>query len=201
MLTQLNTLRDQIHANAVAKGFYEETHPDEHYLALIIEEIGEAITADRKGERANTESFREEMERGYEIETPYKMYIKGSLEEELADIAIRLLDFAGHKGVDLDVHETAKEKYMELKNGGFQEFVNRYNKIGFSVFMFRFAMELDGIILCINNGFEKCEIQDIVNALTSIEALANALGFDLIYHIKAKMKYNETRPYKHGKAY
>ncbi len=196
MLTQLNQLRDQIHANAVAKGFYEEIHPDEHYLALIIEEIGETITADRKGQRANTEAFREEMERGNEIETTYKMYIKGSLEEELSDIAIRLLDFAGHKGIDLTLPEQSKEQYLETKKGRFQEFVRDYNEEGFASLMFGFAMSLSDIIT-----YEEIGDETLGNMLVFLEGTAHAIGFDLLYHIKAKMQYNETRPHKHGKAY
>ena len=196
MLTQLNQLRDQIHANAVAKGFYEEIHPDEHYLALIIEEIGEAITADRKGQRANTEAFREEMERGYEIETPYKMYIKGSVEEELADIAIRLLDFAGHKGIDLTLTTRIAEAYQKEKDSGFYNVVPPASHIKLSVAMFNFTIALKDLIWEKENKGES-----IANQIFYLEALSHVLGFDLLYHVKAKMQYNATRPYKHGKAY
>ena len=42
------------------------------------------------------------------------------------------------------------------------------------------------------------ELADVVLRVTD---LCGLLGIDLETHIKAKMRYNATRPYKHNKAY
>jgi len=43
--------------------------------------------------------------------------------------------------------------------------------------------------------------EELADALIRIFDLAGILGIDLDWHVKAKMAYNETRPYKHGKKY
>ena len=86
---------------------------------LSITEIGEAVNADRKGHQAKLEKF-EEWQKDWrkEIkEQPYSdnytksnfkdhfdTYIKDSVEDELADVVIRLLDFAGARGIDIDLN-------------------------------------------------------------------------------------------------
>ncbi len=49
----------------------------------------------------------------------------------------------------------------------------------------------------IKDTFED-ELADVVLRVTD---LCGLLGIDLESHIKAKMRYNATRPYKHNKAY
>jgi NTP pyrophosphatase (non-canonical NTP hydrolase) len=49
----------------------------------------------------------------------------------------------------------------------------------------------------IKDSFED-EIADAVIRLFDISV---GLGIDLEWHIKAKMRYNSTRPHKHGKSY
>jgi len=43
--------------------------------------------------------------------------------------------------------------------------------------------------------------EELADALIRIFDLAGTLEIDLDWHVKAKMAYNETRPYKHGKKY
>ena len=40
-----------------------------------------------------------------------------------------------------------------------------------------------------------------IHAVIRIADLCGYLNIDLESHIKAKMRYNESRPYKHGKEY
>jgi hypothetical protein len=42
---------------------------------------------------------------------------------------------------------------------------------------------------------------EIADAVIRIADLCGHLGINLDAHVAAKMKYNETRPHKHGKAY
>lgn len=196
MLTQLNQLRDAIHANAVAKGFYEEIHPDEHYLALIIEEIGEAITADRNGERAEMEEFQLALSQGKDFQNIYGLFIKGSLEEELADIAIRLLDFAGHKEIDLSQGKDFLKFYSITSGKAIKDTTQEFKDKGFAAVMFTLTKSLSDIA---NPKLDPAET--LANNLMYLDILAQALNINLLYHIHQKMAYNATRPYKHGKAY
>ena len=76
----------------------------------------EAVEADRRGKRANVDRYNKKIansricqgldpdipkERGYEV--AYNETIKGSIEEELADAVIRLLDLAGLRGISLEL--------------------------------------------------------------------------------------------------
>ena len=42
---------------------------------------------------------------------------------------------------------------------------------------------------------------EIADAVIRLFDLAEGRGIDLEWHIAAKLRYNKTRPYKHGKAY
>lgn len=96
----LNELRDRAYKTACEHGFHDKRLSNEHHLCLIISELMEAVEADRKGKRADRESFKS----SYEDEEPhddvnfrysFENYIKGTVEEELADVVIRCLDLAG----------------------------------------------------------------------------------------------------------
>jgi hypothetical protein len=53
----LKQLATAIHANAVAKGFYENPPNIGTRFMLIISEASEALEADRKGKRASLEAY------------------------------------------------------------------------------------------------------------------------------------------------
>lgn len=195
MLTQLNSLRDAIHANAIEKGFYDEAHHDTHYLALIIEEIGEAISADRKGQRANTEAYQAAINTHHRpIEEAYATYIKGSLEEEIADICIRLLDFAGHKQVDLTMDKEDMKEIEKVNNA----FIDKASNVDELTTYSLFSVAINLTSLIEGSGEMKSFILALIKLL---DCLSRHLGFGLLYHIKEKMAYNATRPRLHGKKY
>jgi NTP pyrophosphatase (non-canonical NTP hydrolase) len=141
MNKKINQLRDEIHANAVGKGFYEDEirtmircyHSDEKALehaffaqriALIHSELIEAIEADRKNKYANIEEFETRLEdcEGYsqkELDMMYKFdfieLVGNSVEDELADVIIRTLDLCGHLNIDIEKHVELKMKYNQLR--------------------------------------------------------------------------------------
>jgi NTP pyrophosphatase (non-canonical NTP hydrolase) len=43
--------------------------------------------------------------------------------------------------------------------------------------------------------------EELADAIIRICDIAGIYEIDLDWHVKAKMAYNETRPYKHGKKY
>ena len=66
----------------------------------------EAVEADRKGKhanRANFECYMKQRKRDDgEFMCAFKHVLKDSVEDELSDAVIRLLDLAGLKGIDLE---------------------------------------------------------------------------------------------------
>lgn len=100
---ELNKLKDTIYATEVAHGFHDEKHTVDHELGMVLSEIGEAIDADRNPNApVPTQKTIDEI-----LKLPlgafiayFNDHIKGSVVEELADVAMWLLDLAGSLDVD-----------------------------------------------------------------------------------------------------
>jgi len=110
----LNELRDKAYKIADEHGFHEN-NDFVRTLMLIVSELSEAMEADRKGKWRNGRVV-------YYGENPqditnkvYDEQIKGTVEEEIADAIIRLLDLASIWNIDLDWHVTAKMAYNEKR--------------------------------------------------------------------------------------
>lgn len=118
----LNELAKKIYQNNVEKGFYDKPSSTGERLMLVVSELSEALEADRKfdGGRANKELFCSGLVRGDSFEGAFKLNIKNSFEDELADAMIRLLDLVGNQGIDIDWHIEQKLKFnktREYKHG------------------------------------------------------------------------------------
>ena len=181
-MNYLKELADKIHANSVNKGFWNTELSNEHCLCLVVSELMEAVESDRKQKHADVESFKKDMytftpeDSPYTFEHLFNIYIKDSISDEIADAYIRLLDLAGAIKIELDF----KYKYPKFK-------------CTFTENIFR-------IITSLTNY--KWNVSERINyALMGIESLAKSMDIDLIYHVELKMKYNELRPYLHGKKY
>lgn len=181
----LNKLAKEIHENAKAHGWYDEEHSREHYLMLVITELSEAIEADRKGENANVDRFNEWMNRPMylaqytevdRLKDAFERFIKGTIDEELADACIRLLDFAG--AIDEDLKEV-DEEYVDY-------IADYFAKIK------EFTQQIYHII------YDDLTSYRLWKTLMSIFALCKVRNIDIEWFIQQKMKYNKLRPYKHG---
>lgn len=95
-----NELAKRAFENAKAKGFHDVELPDAHCLMLVVCEVAEAVEADRSGKRADRKEYERLAGVCEERLQPhlFEMYIKDTVEDELADAVIRLLDFMGMKG-------------------------------------------------------------------------------------------------------
>lgn len=185
----LNELRDRAYKTACEHGWHEEEYGNEHYLCLVISELMEALEADRKRMHAFRTPFEDficrfttDPEHAYKV--AFDEYIKDSVEDELADAAIRLFDLCGLRGITtIDFQENEIYEATESCNG--ESFTESIYAI--ATIPIRFEYEYD-------YSFGK----QINSMLLGIIGLANYLGIDLMWHIEHKMKYNELRPYKHG---
>jgi NTP pyrophosphatase (non-canonical NTP hydrolase) len=115
----LNELRDEAFAYAEKQGFHEAPFNFGESLMLIVAELSEALEADRKDKwSVNLEDipkicFDSFSKKLYPEE--YESYVKGSVEEELADAIMRICALAGHRKIDLDWHVKAKMAYNETR--------------------------------------------------------------------------------------
>lgn len=188
-MIELNGLRDRAYKNAVAHGWHEEDKSDQHWLCLVISEIMEAVEADRKNRHASVKFFNHSID--YALRelhlteqnfsnyffNSYKENIKGSVEEELADACIRILDLAGLRNTDLDDFDYEGSDTMEYSEMSFTEAMFHISRMATNKF---YTGEF--IALLLNEIFAFCRDWEI----------------DIFWHIEQKMKYNELRPYKHG---
>lgn len=153
---------------------------DEHFLCLVISELMEAVEADRKGMHANRANFEYYMKQRKrddgEFMYAFKHDIKDSVEDELSDACIRLLDLAGLRGYDLDSFDYEGSDTED------------YSDMSFTESMFK-------ICVYITDNFYRDESFIFLN---EIFAFCRDRNIDIFWHIKQKMKYNELRPYKHG---
>ena len=177
----LNKLRDRAYKTACEHGFHDEELSNEHCLCLVISELMEAVEAHRKGRRVriNERETYELIQRKKFYMYAFDNYIKGSVEEELTDAVIRLLDLCGLRKIELE-NDCLDDEVLE-----------EYSRI------FIGKTFTESIFNITKNLIDR----DISYSLIKIFGLAKHLDIDLLWHIEQKQRYNELIPYKHGKKY
>lgn len=187
---KLNALKEQAYKTAVEHGFHEDVKPDVFYLGLVMSEAGEAINADRKGLHADTKAFEEDEANGLPFAENFKKNVKDSVYDEIADIVIRLLDFAGLKGYELSFIS-----YYQQNN---HVFLRELKECGLSGVLFQLMGSLSDAL------DENCTGQGII-ALLSV--FSDCFGMftgcekDLWWFVEKKMRFNKQRPMLNGKKY
>jgi NTP pyrophosphatase (non-canonical NTP hydrolase) len=172
-----NELSKAAHKDAVNHGFWSKRESNEHYMMLVVAEIGEMVEAHRNGKHANLEAYNEPLLGGC---APFTSFIKDTIEDEMADIAIWLADISVSLGVDFDKMNPCK-------------YHRAFDRFTFTENAFALTKGLCRDII----GIEK----RIQFGLEYVSKWAKSINIDLDWHIDEKMKYNATRPPKHGKAY
>lgn len=178
---RLAKLQQRIWDVATAHGWHEKPISTAQYCGLIMTEMAEAVEADRNGRRSEDAEFKralnfEAVNKDSYFKACYKDYIKGSIDEEFADVVIRVLDMAQ------EVHGD------KMRWVGYYPYGQVYQENeSFIENAWYFIREV------LNWG--TMNISDCVSFMFD---WAQHLGIDLWQHIEWKMKYNELRPYKHG---
>ena len=189
----LNALRDRAYKNACEHGFHDEELSNEHCFCLVISELMEAVEADRKnrhfdkekykiGEYAECQGWLTNEEKFINV---FNRYIKDTIEDELSDAVIRLLDLAGLHNIELSI--------MDLNSDTIDDMAEACKDESFTETMYSIStlpVRYDGLY----------DFTTIINDMvTSIFGFAKHLNIDLLWHVKQKMKYNELREKMHGK--
>lgn len=168
-----NKLSKEAHANAVKHGFWEIHVSKMHCLMLIISEIGEMVEADRRGRRANYAEYKGNGGKDFEA------LIKDTVEDEMADVVIRLCDLAGALKMRFEEDDICEDGCQ------FQKFTF-----------------VENAYILTKGMCSRLEIEKRIHlSLVYVAKWAEYMGVDLEWHVTEKMKYNAARPPKHGKAY
>ena len=117
MTFDLTTFARFINDEAKRKGFYDGNFNLSEKLMLIVSELGEAQEADRKDRRANLKYFLER-QKVLVLESQIRCFessIKDTVEDELADAIIRILDLCGYLGIDINKHIELKVWYNSIR--------------------------------------------------------------------------------------
>lgn len=191
----INEMKERAYDIACKHGWYEQKRSNIHELMLVVSELGEAVNADRNGKYANRERFENVLK---EFHVPFSyafnQCIKDTVEDELADAAIRILSLAGLNSADLEEEpfsEEGLEMLVKAANDGLTMSDNP-EKITFPE---ELSVVFSGIMQVLQEG------DSMGDVLLNIYVIAYRRGVDLKWHIEQKMKYNEERPYKHNKKY
>ena len=171
-MQNLTLLAKEIHSGNVARGFYEVQPTLKTQLMLVITELSEAVEADRKGRYSHALFV------GTEMDTQsFEENIKDTFEDEIADAFIRLLDIAGNRHINI------------------VEYTSKYPG------SYRTESKCDTIFNLCSEITKDTIIENISDIIDDIIQMCESWNIDLNFHVTEKLKYNSTRPYKHGKNY
>lgn len=194
-MERINELKGKVLHTALKHGWYDEASNIVQEVMLVVSELGEAINANRKERYAQKEMFMTESvtpqpdpEKHWNF--CFDTFIKDSVEDELADAVIRILSYAGYRKVNLSeigLTEEAVRKSVETISS-----IPREREWTLAEELFVATDDL----LAVAKG--DTSFGDV---LLDLFVVAKRRNIDLLWFVEQKMKYNESRPYKHGKTY
>jgi len=113
----LTELSKQIHENNKLKGFDASKENVGQSLMLIVSELGEAVEAHRNNRFADMVNYPSAISTKSELfKEHFKLSIKDTFEDELADSIIRLLDLCGALNIDIETHVKLKTEYNKTRS-------------------------------------------------------------------------------------
>lgn len=180
-MTKLEKIREwseRAYRIAAEHGWHDEEKSDELWMSLVMSEVAELVEADRKGRNTSpnieSEYDKERLKDDTGFFFFYDAEVKGTIQEEFADIIIRLLDYAYMKWGDC-MEEVYDRDFQRREGWTIPEHAWRFCKD----------------ILDIGH-------MSVVNSIWYMIDWAEDAGVDLDMHVEWKMRYNSLRPYRHG---
>jgi hypothetical protein len=202
-MQSLNELAKKIHSNAKAKGFYDDENEDgflQHQLFEIKKELGEASEAHKKQKLADVQAFQDSINQyfgedkiGFEDKISagawnerFEHFVKDTFEDELCDVKVRILDFAGHQKLDLDCSISIYDSFKMKSKYSVSKYLN----------------EICKVCDLIEEQTRKADKQyEVLKGVMMVDEIAHYFKIDLDKHIELKMQYNSMRGKLHGKQY
>ena len=126
-MTGINEVAKEIHENAVAHGWWDEQRSFAEVMALCVSELAEALEEDRAGKPMVYCKCMENGEPCEGINCDYFETFDGDCKNscldpkpegiavEMADCIIRILDWAGQSGVDMEQIILQKHEYNKTR--------------------------------------------------------------------------------------
>ena len=188
--TDFNKLSKEVFESAKKRGFHDVEHTEAHWIMLVACELAEAVEADRCGKRADRKEYERLVAACEERVKPclFELHIKDTVEDELADAVIRLLDYIGMMGYEVPTGYIDKKEIGGVLDSTYRGAWSDMQTMAERLF-----------VSCIANIGNAIEIPE--STLFSIFCIAELYEIDLLWFIREKMKYNDQREFLHGKAY
>lgn len=201
-MRNLQDLVTEAFAKAVANGFSE--HPDKKTaMVLVIGELSELVDADRKEHtayrnldvlaRVEKESVIQVQERimswkDKRFKSFFEDNVKDTMEDEIADTVIRICNYLGSLGYEMESAEPFNPKTTEAVQELMKRSTLPQNALDF----------METICLYVYENLPESHLERVVHMLF---AFADVMNVRLMWHIEAKIRYNRLRGYKYGKKY
>lgn len=204
-MSQLLKYAPEINSIATAKGFWDAgvQRNKGEMVMLIVSELGECMEAHRKNRRFDNKNLEiinflntgKALDGGIveeiQWQSVFKERCKDSVEDELADAVIRILDYV--HGWNIPVIE---REFRKKSTGNFGHDLLRINWYIIQAFHQAESEALQ---------YAQYEVstygKDWDYVLVVIEKFAEHWNINLEQHVIWKMRYNNTRPKLHGKTY
>lgn len=201
--TDINTYAKEIYTDNKEKGFWDAPVDPVKKVVLIQSEMFEALEAHRKGRLSGDGIGAEALINDPEAFVMYfEAHIKDSLQDELADVMIRILDMAG--GYSVPIHYNYITTSLLFWD-------DKYSSMGL---MKREHYSFPSCVLEFGNLVNTYMQQDLASPATHkvMEkglnlffeftcSLSQHVHADLWLHVKLKLAYNRSRAFRHGKKY
>lgn len=117
-MNNINTLVQQAHENAVSKGWWAENRSFGEIISLMHSELSEALEDYRNGKQPTEVWYERKQANGPTYCIPRARYATDrpcGIPSELADVVIRIFDYCGRAGIDLEKAITEKMTYNSTR--------------------------------------------------------------------------------------
>lgn len=189
---KLDSLTTRAFDTACSHGFHDVERSNAHFMMLVLSEIGEMVDADRKSRRVKLHGDALDNTLRFNDFVPtFEHLVKDTMEDELADVVIRILDFCGKRGISLF-----------MGNDGIVDMQDKFVEMFGEMSVCEQCFYLSRVITSIGDDAPAQDLPSLVAcAISFCFEFATFHKIDLLWHIEKKMAYNETRAKMHGKNY
>lgn len=190
---QIAHLRETIYADSKRAGWHTDDYGEVEWAASVLSEIGEVINADRTYANANMFAFDDAEDNIGDFKFRFSRFIKDTLEDELADVAICFLDYP----ISIDEEEISFPGWEVAMS-----MAAAYVDCGIPELCLTLAR---CITHCVRRAEDDVRPEDMGFDGHSWGMLLPILmrwclynDIDIMRHIDMKIEYNKLRPYRHG---